>query len=112
MKYFKQSEFKMGKENVFNKMDANFLIRLDHLRENAKIPLKINSSFRSPDYNEKIGGAKFSQHLLGKAVDIHCVDSSMRAKLIEHALLLGFTIGVAKSFIHIDTRENKIAFTY
>jgi uncharacterized protein YcbK (DUF882 family) len=112
MKYFDDSEFVMGEEVVFNKMDLTLLTLLDTLRENIGEPLRINSSYRSHEYNKSIGGAKNSQHLYGKAVDIHCDNSILRAKIVGHALLLGMTVGVAKTFVHVDVRENQILFTY
>jgi len=45
-------------------------INLQVLRDYVNKPITINSGYRSPSYNEKIGGAKSSQHLLGKAADI------------------------------------------
>ena len=33
-------------------------------------PIKVNSFFRSPELNEKIGGLKTSQHCKGQAIDI------------------------------------------
>ena len=33
-------------------------------------PIKVNSFFRSPELNTKIGGAKTSQHCKGQAIDI------------------------------------------
>jgi uncharacterized protein YcbK (DUF882 family) len=33
-------------------------------------PIKVNSGFRSPEVNKKIGGAKHSQHMKGEAADI------------------------------------------
>lgn len=112
MKYFNQSEFVMGKENVFNKMDTSLLARIDILRENVGKPLHITSSFRSVDYNKSVGGASKSQHLLGKAVDLSCKNSILRATIVFQALKLGLTVGVAKSFIHIDCRETQIVFSY
>jgi len=40
------------------------------LREWVSGPIKINSFFRSPELNEKIGGSKTSQHCKGQAIDI------------------------------------------
>ena len=40
------------------------------LREWVGGPIKINSFFRSPELNEKIGGSKTSQHCKGQALDI------------------------------------------
>ena len=112
MRYFKESEFVMGEENVFHKMDADLLHRLDTLRELVSEPLSITSSFRSEDYNKGVGGSKTSQHLKGKAVDLSCNNSTLRAKIVKHALELDLTCGVAKTFVHIDNRDNQIVFTY
>jgi|TARA_R110000822_G_scaffold309217_1_gene438332 uncharacterized protein YcbK (DUF882 family) len=43
---------------------------LEVLREYLDKPIKVNSGYRSPLYNIRIGGAKTSQHLFGKASDI------------------------------------------
>ena len=43
---------------------------LQVLRDELNRPITINSGYRSPKHNAKIGGAKHSQHLLGKASDI------------------------------------------
>ena len=40
------------------------------LREFVGGPIKVNSFFRSPELNEKIGGSKTSQHCKGQAIDI------------------------------------------
>lgn len=112
MRYFKDSEFKMGKALVFHKMDAEFLELLDNLRECVNEPLIINSSYRSENYNKSIRGSKNSQHIKGIAVDLHCDNGKLRLKIVENALALGLTVGVAKTFIHIDNRLNQIVFTY
>src|SRR5262245_45771783 len=43
---------------------------LDPLREAVGIPIKVNSGYRSPALNTRIGGATGSQHVEGKAADI------------------------------------------
>jgi uncharacterized protein YcbK (DUF882 family) len=43
---------------------------LQVLRDTLKKPVTINSGYRSPDYNKKVGGASKSQHLVAKAADI------------------------------------------
>lgn len=43
---------------------------LQVLRDYLGKPITINSGYRSPLHNVKIGGAKNSQHLFGKAADI------------------------------------------
>ena len=86
LKYFTREEFLMGDENVFDNMDNIFLETLDELRHMVGEPLHITSSYRSPDYNESIGGAKKSMHLQGRAVDISCINSHSRMIIIKEAL--------------------------
>jgi len=112
MKYFKESEFVMGEEQVFNKMDSDLLHRLDLLRELVSEPLYITSSYRSEEYNKSVGGSSKSQHLTGNAIDLSCNNGTLRAKIVKHALELDLTCGVATTFIHIDNRENQVVFTY
>ena len=42
-----------------NKLAYNLQV----LRDELKKPIHINSGYRHPAYNKRIGGAKFSQHL-------------------------------------------------
>lgn len=42
---------------------------LDPLREELGIPVIVNSGFRNPAHNRRVGGAKFSQHLEGEGAD-------------------------------------------
>ena len=112
MRHFKKSEFKMGKELVFDKMNIDFLCLLDDLRELVNEPLSLSSSYRSKEYNKSVGGSSKSQHLIGNAVDLKCNNGALRLKIVENALALGLTVGVAKSFVHIDNRANQIVFTY
>ena len=48
-------------------------------------PIVINSGFRSPEVNQKCGGAKNSNHLTGCAVDIHCMG---KEQAIRYACIL------------------------
>jgi hypothetical protein len=102
----------MGGKNVFKNMNTEFLHKLDTLREMSGIPIKLTSSYRSPSYNKMIGGAKRSYHMRGRAVDIECHTSKDRAIYIKNALALGLTVGVMRTALHIDDRENQILFHY
>ena len=110
--HFKHYEFMMGNKNVYDKMDSNLLALLEVLRDNVGQALTITSSYRSPEYNKSIGGASRSQHLTGNAVDLSCKNGILRSKIVFQALKLGLTVGVAKSFIHIDNRETQLVFSY
>ena len=47
--------------------------------------IRINSGYRSPEVNQKCGGAKNSNHLTGCAVDIHCMG---KEQAIRYACIL------------------------
>ena len=107
-----------GLPESWRKMDINLLMLVDNMRHRSGIPYKITSAYRTPEYNKKIGGVKYSAHLLGKAVDISAPDSKTKYSIIEAALHFGIErIGVASNFIHIDLQEEtekptKVIWTY
>lgn len=112
LKYFSKDEFVMGANNVFDHMNEEFLLKLDNLRHESKKPILITSSYRSPEYNKKVGGSTGSMHLFGRAVDITCPNSTYRAAIMKTALSQGLTVGVMKDALHIDDRDNQIVFHY
>ena len=99
-----------------DKMDKTFLLRLDEARERAGIPFVINSAYRSPEHNAKIGGKPNSSHLKGLAVDISVTNSRQRFIVLNALLEVGFTrIGIADTFIHVDLDSGKskdVIWTY
>ena len=109
MKYFDIKEFDSpdipgsGKE-----MCSEFLNKIDEAREIAGIPFKINSGYRSENWNAKVGGRVGSSHLKGCAADIHCNTSYERGLIIRALIAAGFSrLGVAKTFIHADCDHSK-----
>ena len=106
-KYFKKIEYNM---------DADFLAKLDKARELANIPFIINSAYRSPEQNARVGGKPNSSHLRGLAVDIRANDSSTRYIVLNALIKVGFNrIGIASSFIHVDDdkeKANNVIWTY
>ena len=58
---------------------------LEVLRERAGGPILINSGYRSPQLNKKIGGVPTSNHLTGCAVAIRVADMG---QLIRYAAIL------------------------
>ena len=57
---------------------------LEELRVRAKTPIVINSGYRSPQLNKKVGGSPTSNHLTGCAVDIRVagIEQAMRYAVI------------------------------
>jgi len=99
MKYFNESEFK-----EFNKMDSNLLEKLDNLREVYGYPIKLTSTYRSPDHPIEAKKSKPGEHAYGAAVDIACVGGEATFKLVKAAIEVGFTrIGISRknNFVHV-----------
>lgn len=68
-------------------------------------PIRLNSAYRDPEYNRKVGGARNSQHTHGNAFDVSTRGWSEEDKqsFVDAALSAGFNgIGVYKNSIHID----------
>lgn len=75
--------------------------------------LRINSAFRDPVSNKKRKGARNSQHIKGKALDIDVRDlpKADRIRLIRMFSKLGAKgIGIYGGAIHIDVRGKKTAW--
>ena len=106
-KYFKEIE---------KNMDVDFLAKLDKAREYANLPFIINSAYRSPEHNAKVGGKPGSSHIKGLAVDISAKDSRTRFLILDALFAVGFTrIGIAGSFIHVDSdidKSQNVIWTY
>lgn len=67
--------------------------------------VKINSGFRDPEENARVGGAKGSQHQHGNAMDIDVTGYSIpeRVKIIEALSAAGITgLGIGTNIIHAD----------
>ena len=58
---------------------------LEELRARYNAPIRINSGYRSPQLNRKIGGVPTSNHLTGCAVDIRVENME---QLIRYAAIL------------------------
>jgi len=99
MKYFNESEFK-----EFDKMDKALLIMLDSLREAYGYPIKLTSTYRSPEHPIEAKKTKPGEHAYGAAVDIACVGGEATYRLVKAAIEVGFTrIGISRknNFVHV-----------
>lgn len=95
--------------NGDGKVMLNFaaLDALQKLRTKLGRPLILNSAYRSPAYNAKIGGAKASKHMEGIAFDVSMTNHNPE-EFERAAVALGFRgIGhyPGSNFMHIDTRK-------
>lgn len=82
-------------------VDKNALDALDRLFEHFGC-CAINSAYRSPAYNKKIGGAANSQHIRGRAFDL-AIPLKRQKELQKAASAAGFTgFGHYRTFLHVD----------
>lgn len=113
--HFKKAELACPCCGKFN-MPKEMLDFIERVRNNYGRPMKINSAVRCPMHNAKVKGKPSSAHLLGLAIDVHCVDARFRKELIVAATLAGVKgLGLAKTFLHLDLMvrpEGEPAFFY
>lgn len=69
-------------------------------------PLVVLSGYRSPEHNQRVGGAPKSLHLKGMAADVHCVPLAPHqmqrvAKALQDAGTVG-GLGLYDAFTHVD----------
>lgn len=105
--YFPDFEFEMCTPACRkSQMSERFLLRLNSARHMAGVPFLLNSAFREVDYEKAHGRSGKGFHTKGRAVDIRCLDSECRWRIINAATACGLNgIGIAKTFIHLDDRD-------
>jgi len=108
-KNFSQSEFRCScGECGEPRIDPELVERLQTLRDEIGLPIKITSAYRCPEYNARVGGVNKSQHTRGTAADI--VVQGMKPATVGRICSIGpFKNGgvgvyVTKGFTHVDTR--------
>lgn len=108
-KHFKVREFacRDGSQVVF--IDTHLVAILDILRNKIGKPVIITSGYRTPEWNTKCGGAKYSYHMRGMAADIRVNEMTPKqvASILNGIIPNECGIIVYSGWIHIDTRSNK-----
>ena len=97
-----------------------YIVNVEELARNLQIirdaigaPLHINSAYRTPSHNARVGGAADSQHLKAKAADITTKNMTPKQlyDLIERLTKAGTLRqggrGLYKGFVHFDIRGER-----
>ena len=106
--HFNLSEFACPCCNLVM-LHPKLLAKLVELRNIVEKPVYINSGYRCPKYNNKVGGVPNSYHRIGLAADIKVKDFGL-IELLEICENIGFGgIGFyeKKNFLHLDVRPTK-----
>ena len=97
-------------------VDEVLTVVLQCIREHFGKPVTITSGYRTAAHNAAVGGAKSSQHLLGRAADIRVQDVSVEdVAAYAESLMPGWggigrypvKAGRATGWVHVDTRADK-----
>ena len=95
------------------------LLVIDEVRERAGSSITLTSAYRSPAYNQAVGGERMSFHMKNQATDIQCaamkaselwkIVVSLRGKKFRFPdnggdFIFKGGIGKYPSFVHVDTR--------
>lgn len=110
MEYFKLSEFKCkccGKIPLFAEYNVINLVDnlLDPTRRVLGFPIYVNSGYRCPMHNARVGGVKTSQHLRGEAADLRCQNNQALIEVIKQIGDFDQLI-IYKSFVHVSYKAN------
>ena len=84
---------------------ANLCTWLEVLRERSSQPIIINSGYRSPQLNRKVGGAATSNHLTGCAVDIRT--NGMEQAIEYAAILINYANESAQDYDELLIEKNR-----
>lgn len=115
--WFKTTEFSCQCKNVDcvdQKISVELIDRLTKIRDYVKSPMRITSGFRCSKRQDEIRKsgtstvvAKKSTHELGHAADIS-VSSLTASELLKVAEYQFKSIGLARNFIHVDLRDDRV----
>lgn len=117
---FKVREFRCRDGSDTIMIDQTLVVLLQAIREHFNKPITITSGYRTAAHNAAVGGAKSSQHLLGRAADIQVADTPVEDVAAYAESLMPTWGGVGrypvkagrtKGWVHVDTWASKSRWT-
>lgn len=105
--HFKAEEFKCKDGTKEFLWAIELLEVLETIRNHFNEPVIINSGYRTPTWNTKVGGAKNSYHMKGMAADIRVKNVSPKevAKFASEYMKNHGGVICYTNFVHVDVRE-------
>ena len=81
-----------GPNNIPNDMNVlsnicRLAAFLQTIRNELHLPIIVNSAYRSPEVNAKVGGVSSSYHVKGLAADIKCADMDKLLTILHSHLM-------------------------
>ena len=106
-RYFTRTELQCRCGCGLERMDRDFMRKLEAMREAASFPFIVTSAYRCPEHNARVSSTgRAGPHTTGRAIDI-AAQGERALWLVANAPRFGFTgIGVRQKgsgrFIHLD----------
>ena len=114
VKLFSFNELACRSSGIYS-FHGDFTDKVIELRLKFNKSMSVTSASRSFEHNTKIGGHPRSLHIYDKpvrenqkgslAIDVKSQGAGYNLELIKCAVDLGWSVGVAKTFIHLDRRD-------
>ena len=105
---FKVKEFACQDGSDTIVLHTDFVVdKLQKIRSHFNKPITINSAYRNPTHNKRVGGSSNSYHVKGRAFDIVVKDISPN-EVAKYAQSIGIKGIIQYSWgIHVDSRASK-----
>lgn len=113
-KNFRVREFACNDGSDIVKIDDALITMIQKVRDYFGKPIIINSAYRTPSYNKKVGGSPKSQHMQGMAADIVVkgVSPDEVYKYCDKTFTQWGGVGRYSNFTHIDCRWKVTRWDY
>lgn len=105
---FVLDEFMQEWKGRYALMQPHAVETMQALRDRVGGPVTVNSGYRNVTYNAGVGGAEYSRHMYGDAIDMASSSASL-SQIAEHCEALGVGyVGWYESHIHCDWRDHPL----